>query len=265
LKFIQIIFESSIFNDLEGVGVRVRVGVVRIHVPIKQQHPLVNPYSHPFSDSRIFTFSGECRCGSHTYTLTRTRVEKISKFETNLRVLHVWQFWPWEQIHLIDIGFNFDFVHEDFFSEDFQLANDYSTIRKYIFIAIAAWWLSQFSPTSCQNSLLFRCERILSLTSLLQIICVRMQCSLDDRVYFICQDSLQAIGEEGQWGRKDNEEHWDLIASTPEKQKKIVAEGVCGSHFIVFSNRWVQTQLCLSSLNLDASDNTFYSYVRCIH
>jgi len=141
------------------------------------------------------------------------------------------QFWPREQMHLIDIGFTFDFVHEDFFLR--------------IFIAIAAWWLSQFSPTSCQNSLLFRCERILSLTSLLQIICIRMQCSLDDRVYFICQDSLQAISEAWHRGRKENEEHLDFITYTPEKQKKIVAEGVCGSHFIVFSNRWVQTQFCL--------------------
>jgi hypothetical protein len=97
---------------------------------------------------------------------------------------------------------HFWFCTRILFSEDFQLANDYGTIRKYVFIAISAWWLSHFSTTSHQNSLVFRCERISSLTSLLQIICIRMQCWLDDRIYFISRDSLQAISEERQRGRK---------------------------------------------------------------
>jgi len=112
----------------------------------------------------------------------------------------------------------FWFCTRRFFSEDFYLANDHGTTRQAVFIAIAGWWLSQFSPTSRQNSLLFRWERISSLTLLLQIICIRMECWLDGRVYFICQDSLQTISEEGQRGRKDNEGHWDFIASTPESQ-----------------------------------------------
>jgi hypothetical protein len=112
----------------------------------------------------------------------------------------------------------FWFCARRLFSEDSYFANDHGTIRQYFFIAIASWWLLQFSPTSRQNLLLFRCERISSLISLLQSICVSMQCWLDDRVYFMCHDSLQAISEEGQQGRKGKEKHWDFIPSTSERQ-----------------------------------------------
>jgi hypothetical protein len=112
----------------------------------------------------------------------------------------------------------FWFCARRLFPEDFYLANDHGTRRQYVFIAIAAWWLSHFSPTSRQNLLLFRCERISSLTTLLHIICIRIQCWLDDRVYFICRNSLQVITKEGQQGRKENEVHWNFIPSTPERQ-----------------------------------------------
>jgi hypothetical protein len=135
----------------------------------------------------------------------------------------------------------FRFCVRKLFFEDSYLAHDHGTIRQYFFIAIAAWWRSYFSPTSRQNSLLFRCERISSLISLLQIICIRMQCWLDDRVYFICRDSLQAIGEEGQRGRKRTKN----IEILSHLHQRGIEEGACESHFIVFSDRWVKTQFCL--------------------
>jgi hypothetical protein len=129
----------------------------------------------------------------------------------------------------------FWFCPQRLFSEDFYLANDHGTIRQHVFIAIAAWWLSHFSPDSRRNSLLFRSEQISSLTSLLQIICIRMQCWLDDRVYFICQDSIQAISEEGQRGRKRKKN----IEILSHQHQRGIEEGACESHFIVFSDRWV--------------------------
>jgi hypothetical protein len=112
----------------------------------------------------------------------------------------------------------FGFCARRLLCEDFYLVNDHGTIRQYVFIAIVAWWLSHFSPTSRENLLLFRYDWISSLSSLLQIICIRMRCSLDDRVYFIGRDSRQTISEEEQRGRKENEEHLDFIAHTPDRQ-----------------------------------------------
>jgi hypothetical protein len=151
------------------------------------------------------------------------------------------------------------------FSEDFYLVNDHSTIRQYVFIAIAAWWLLNFSPISRQNLLLFRCERISSLTSLLQIICIRMQWWLDDRVYFICRDSLQVITKEGQQGKKENEVHWDFIVSTLESQINSSRRRMWVSFDHFSPTGECKHNFSCSSLNLDANENIFCSFVRYIH
>jgi hypothetical protein len=114
----------------------------------------------------------------------------------------------------------FRFCVRKLFFEDSYLAHDHGTIRQYFFIAIAAWWRSYFSPTSRQNSLLFRCERISSLISLLQIICIRMQCWLDDRVFFYLSRFTSSNRRRGTARKKENEEHWDFIASTPERHRR---------------------------------------------
>ncbi len=54
-----------------------------------------------------------------------------------------------------------------------------------------------------------------------------------------------------QSAKRDSEEekimkNTEILSHPHQRSKnKIVAEGVCGSHFIVFSNRWVQTQFWL--------------------
>ncbi len=71
--------------------------------------------------------------------------------------------------------------------------------KTIFFTKMVAWWMPHFLPQFPLTFVVVRGERISCLAFLLQIICIKMQCWLDDRVGLICRGRKRTKNIEILW------------------------------------------------------------------